>query len=70
MLKRKDLLGLKDVSKDEILQILGCAVEMKEVLGRDVKKTQHLVGKNVVTLFYENSTRTRSEEHTSELQSL
>ena len=58
MLKRKDLLGLKDVSKDEILQILGCAVEMKEVLGRDVKKTQHLVGKNVVTLFYENSTRT------------
>ena len=38
MLKRKDLLGLKDVSKDEILQILGCAVEMKEVLGRDVKR--------------------------------
>ena len=59
MLKRKDLLGLRDVSREEILQILGTAVEMKEMLKNDVKKTQHLVGKNVVTLFYENSTRTR-----------
>ena len=42
VLKRKDLLGLRDVSREEILQILGTAVEMKEVLKNDVKKTQHL----------------------------
>ena len=65
MLKRKDLLGLRDVSREEILQILGTAVEMKEVLKNDVKKTQHLVGKNVVTLFYENSTRTRTSCETA-----
>ena len=65
MLKRKDLLGLRDLSKDEMLEILGTAVEMKEILGKDVKKTQHLLGKNVVTLFYENSTRTRTSFETA-----
>ncbi len=61
MLKRKDLLGLRDLSKDEMLQILGTAVEMKEIIESGDKKTGHLVGKNVVTLFYENSTRTSFE---------
>lgn len=65
MLKRKDLLGLRDLSKDEMLEILGTAVEMKEILSRDVKKTPHLTGKNVVTLFYENSTRTRTSFETA-----
>ncbi|MCI9032142.1 MAG: aspartate carbamoyltransferase catalytic subunit [Clostridia bacterium] len=65
MLKRKDLLGLRDLSKDEMLQILGTAVEMKEIIESGNKKTGHLVGKNVVTLFYENSTRTRTSFETA-----
>lgn len=59
MLKRKDLLGLKELSAEEINQILDTAVEMKKLLRQNVKKTPHLQGKSVVTLFYENSTRTR-----------
>lgn len=55
----KDLLGLKELSKEEILSILRHAKTMKEILMQDSKKTPHLQGKSVVTLFYENSTRTR-----------
>jgi len=58
-MQRKDLLGLKDVSKDEILRILFTAFQMKKILKSGNKKTPHLQGKSVVTLFYENSTRTR-----------
>ncbi|MDR2201179.1 MAG: aspartate carbamoyltransferase catalytic subunit [Clostridiales bacterium] len=59
MLKRKDLLGLKDISAEEIAEILETAAQMKKILDQNVKKTPHLQGKNVTTLFYENSTRTR-----------
>ena len=59
MLKNKDLLGLKDLPAEEIEEILDTAVEMKKILRQNVKKTPHLQGKSVVTLFYENSTRTR-----------
>ena len=59
MLKNKDLLGLKDLSAEEIENILDTAAEMKKILKQNVKKTPHLQGKSVVTLFYENSTRTR-----------
>lgn len=58
-LKSKDLLGLKQLSADEIMEILETAKMMKMVLKGDNKKTSHLQGKSVVTLFYENSTRTR-----------
>lgn len=58
-MKRKHLLGLKDVTTDEIEEILSTAAEMKKILNQNVKKTPHLQGKNVTTLFYENSTRTR-----------
>ena len=60
MLKRKDLLGLKDVTADEIGEILSTAREMRKILDQNVKKTPHLQGKNIVNLFYENSTRTRT----------
>ena len=59
MLKRKDLLGIKDLEREEIEQILSTAVEMKKILRQNVKKVPHLQNKSVVTLFYENSTRTR-----------
>jgi len=58
-LKRKDLLGLKGVSAQEIEEILTNAETMKQVVVSQSKKTPHLTGKSVVTLFYENSTRTR-----------
>lgn len=58
-LKRKDLLGLRGVSAQEIEGILATAETMKQVLLSNNKKTPHLQGKSIVTLFYENSTRTR-----------
>lgn len=57
--KHKDLLGLKDLTADEIRYILKNAQTMKYILLQNNKKTPHLQGKSVVTLFYENSTRTR-----------
>lgn len=56
----KHLLGLKELSKDEILKILNLARDMKVILKSETKKTPHLQGYSVVTLFYENSTRTRT----------
>lgn len=56
---RKDLLGLKDLSAQEITEILDQAEFMKKIILSDNKKSQHLMGKSVTTLFYENSTRTR-----------
>ncbi len=58
-LRSKDLLGLKELSAEEINEILHTAEMMKLVLSSGNKKTSHLQGKSVITLFYENSTRTR-----------
>ncbi len=56
---RKDLLGLEDLTKEEIELILSTAESFKEVSRRQVKKVPALRGKTVVNLFYEPSTRTR-----------
>ncbi len=56
---RKHLLGLADLSKEEIELILETTKSFKEVSSRDVKKVPALRGKTVVTLFFEPSTRTR-----------
>ena len=58
-LSTKDLLGMKELSAEEIRYILYQAEIMKQLLMQNAKKTPHLQGKTVVTLFYENSTRTR-----------
>jgi len=58
-LKRKDLLGLRDVSAEEITEILDAAKTLRSILEQNSKKTPHLQGKSIITLFYENSTRTR-----------
>ncbi|HHT93802.1 MAG TPA: aspartate carbamoyltransferase, partial [Clostridiaceae bacterium] len=55
----KHLLGLKDTSKEEIENILETARGMQVILDSNIKKAPHLNGKSIVTLFYENSTRTR-----------
>jgi len=60
MLKRKDLLGLIDASKEEITEILDLAEEFKQRIKRGEKKLNRLEGKTVTVLFYENSTRTRT----------
>lgn len=58
-LKSKDLLGIRELSAEEIMLILNTAKTMKYVLTTNNKKTPHLQGKSIITLFYENSTRTR-----------
>ncbi|NQU73611.1 MAG: aspartate carbamoyltransferase catalytic subunit [Candidatus Omnitrophica bacterium] len=58
--ERKDLLGLEDLSKEEIELILNTAESFKEVSERPVKKVPALRGKTVVNLFFESSTRTRT----------
>jgi aspartate carbamoyltransferase catalytic subunit len=59
-LKRKDLLGIQDLSVEEINLVLATAESFKEVSGRDIKKVPTLRGKTVVNLFFEPSTRTRT----------
>jgi len=58
-LKQKDFLGLRGVPGEEIDEILNTSELMKHILMQNHKKTPHLQGKSIVTLFYENSTRTR-----------
>jgi aspartate carbamoyltransferase catalytic subunit len=58
--KRKHLLGLQDLSADEIRFVLDTADSFKEVSTRSVKKVPALRGKVVVNLFFEDSTRTRT----------
>lgn len=60
MLKSKDLLGLRNITAEEIALILDEAEKMKRALSRGEKSFDLLKGKTLVTLFYENSTRTRS----------
>ncbi len=57
--KHHHLLDLDDFTPDEIELILHISDSMKEVLARPVKKVPALRGRTVMTLFYENSTRTR-----------
>lgn len=60
MLKNKDLLGLQYCTEEEIYGILDTAAEMKKIILSPKKQSDLLAGKALVTLFYENSTRTRS----------
>ena len=59
-LRRKDLLGIADLSPEEIALVLDTAEAMKEVGSRPIKKVPALRGKSVVNLFFEPSTRTRT----------
>jgi len=59
-LKRKDILGLEEITAEEIELILQTAISFKEILGRQIKKVPTLRGRSIVTLFYEPSTRTRT----------
>jgi len=58
-LSSKHLLGIKDLTADDISLILQTAQQFKEVLQRPIKKVPSLRDITIVNLFYENSTRTR-----------
>ncbi len=56
---RKDLVGLDDLSGQEIMSILDTAETFREVSTRSIKKVPALRGKVVALMFFEPSTRTR-----------
>src|SRR3989440_11801362 len=58
-LSTRHLLGIKDLTPEDIATILDTAKEFKEVLQRPIKKVPSLRDVTVVNLFYESSTRTR-----------
>ncbi len=58
-LSTRHLLGIKDLSSQDISLILQTAEQFKEVLQRPVKKVPSLRDVVIVNLFFENSTRTR-----------
>jgi aspartate carbamoyltransferase catalytic subunit len=59
-LKRKDLLGIADLSPEEINLILDTAETFRDINQRQIKKVPTLRGKTVINLFFEASTRTRT----------
>ena len=58
-LNKKDLLGIRDLCEGEIRLILERAESMKSIVQGKREKLDLLKGKSAITLFYENSTRTR-----------
>lgn len=58
--ERKDILGIKDLSVDEINLVLETAESFLEISTRTIKKVPTLRGKTIINLFYEASTRTRT----------
>jgi len=58
--KHRDILGLQDLTAEEIELLLNTADNMKEISKREIKKVPTLRGKTVVNLFFEPSTRTRT----------
>ncbi|MBI4772758.1 MAG: aspartate carbamoyltransferase catalytic subunit [Deltaproteobacteria bacterium] len=57
--EKTHLLGIRDLSREEIETIIRTAESLKEISDRDIKKVPTLRGKTVVNFFYEPSTRTR-----------
>ena len=58
--RRRDLLGIRDLTAAEIVGILDTAENFSEISTREVKKVPALRGKTIINLFFESSTRTRT----------
>jgi aspartate carbamoyltransferase catalytic subunit len=58
--RRKDLLDIESLTRDEIVFLLDTARPFKDLFTRSVKKVPSLRGKTVLNLFFEPSTRTRA----------
>ena len=63
---KKDFLGTRNLSKDEILYFIERAKEFKILNSKPVKKSSNLLGKSVITAFFEYSTRTRISFETAQ----
>ncbi len=57
---RRDLLGIRGLTAEEIKSILDTAENFLEINAREIKKVPTLRGKTIINLFFENSTRTRT----------
>ena len=55
----KHLLGLENVPASDMRKIIDVGFIFREILERPIKKIPTLNGKNIVNMFFENSTRTR-----------
>jgi aspartate carbamoyltransferase catalytic subunit len=62
----KDLLGIAELTREEIVLILDTSEAMKEIASRPIKKVPALRGKTVINLFFEPSTRTRTSFEVAE----
>jgi len=58
--RRRDLLGIRNLSAADIIGILDTAENFREISNREIKKVPTLRGKTVINLFFESSTRTRT----------
>jgi len=58
-IKTKHLIGLEKISKQDINTFINVGFTFREILERPIKKVPVLKGKNIVNLFFENSTRTK-----------
>jgi aspartate carbamoyltransferase catalytic subunit len=58
-LSQKHLLGIKDITKEDIELIFETADNFKEVINRPIKKVPSLRDITIANIFFENSTRTR-----------
>ena len=59
VLQNKHLIGLEHTPTEDIQKLIHTGFTFREVLDRPIKKVPSLTGKNIVNLFFENSTRTR-----------
>ena len=58
-LSQKHLLGIKDITRDDIELIFETADNFKEIINRPIKKVPSLRDVTIANIFFENSTRTR-----------
>ena len=59
MLSSRHFISLKNTPKEDIMLLIETGFSFREVLERPIKKVPTLSGKNILNLFFENSTRTR-----------
>jgi len=58
--RHKDIIALKDLTKEDIELLIETAENMREINSREIKKVPTLRGRTIINLFYEASTRTRT----------
>src|SRR5690349_24619048 len=58
--KMKHLLGIRELSADQITHLLDTADSFRDISKREIKKVPALRGRTVINLFFEPSTRTRT----------